>query len=607
MIFWLYNDAGNSHTNTQADAIRMEVQVQAFGYATNDEINDMTFYRYKLINRATTPIDSTFFAMWVDPDLGCFTDDYIGCNVERSLMYVYNEDELDGTTGCDCPTGSGPVPTYCDEVPVLGVDYFRGPRGPIRAVDTFNINNPLPEIVANVYDTIQCLNDSLCILEVDTLGELGMSSFTYYMNGSVGNWPQGMTDPQTGAPIEFYRYMSGSWRDGTPFSFGGTGYIVPPGDRIDYAFPNDPQSQAGWSMCTAGLDFGDRRTIQASGPFRLDPGAVNELIVGAVWVADQLYPCPDLAELYSADDLAQALFNNCFILPDGPDAPDLDFIELDRELIMILTNDEASSNNAFELYAETGLEIPEGVEDSLYRFEGYKVFQLSGPEVGPADLDNIEKSRIIFQVDKRNGISSLYNWKSIPNPTPSTSNPDLWIPEEQVMGADAGIFHTFQITDDQFAAENKRLVNHRNYYYMAVAYAYNNYTPFDAFTTVGQRRTYLEGRNNVRQYNPMPHLPVYTKVNSIYGEEPIVTRLSGEGAGENFLEVDPETIDVIGTPAFTGEVKYLPGASPVRIKVVNPLSVSEGSFILEFFDQDNDPDVLSPNAYVAFLSRGQPE
>lgn len=49
----------------------MEVQVQAFAYATNDEINDMTFQRYKLINRAIEDIDSTYFAMWTDPDLGC--------------------------------------------------------------------------------------------------------------------------------------------------------------------------------------------------------------------------------------------------------------------------------------------------------------------------------------------------------------------------------------------------------------------------------------------------------------------------------------------------------------------------------------------------------
>ena len=55
MVFWIYNDHGGGapHARTGGKAIQMEVQVQAFGYVTNDELNDMTFQRYKLINRAT--------------------------------------------------------------------------------------------------------------------------------------------------------------------------------------------------------------------------------------------------------------------------------------------------------------------------------------------------------------------------------------------------------------------------------------------------------------------------------------------------------------------------------------------------------------------------
>ena len=101
MIFWIYNDQGGgaSHANTKGNAIQMEIQVQAFGYVTNDELNDMTFQRYKLINRATEYIDSTYFAMWADPDLGCYLDDYIGCDTVRDLMYVYNQDAVDGQPG----------------------------------------------------------------------------------------------------------------------------------------------------------------------------------------------------------------------------------------------------------------------------------------------------------------------------------------------------------------------------------------------------------------------------------------------------------------------------------------------------------------------------
>ena len=617
MIFWIYNDNGNIHTNSQGDPIRMEVQVQAFAYATNDEINDMTFQRYKLINRATSIIDSTFFAMWIDPDLGCHTDDYIGCDIERSLMYVYNEDELDGTTGCDCPSGSGPVNTYCREVPILGVDYFRGPRGPAKFRDTFPndwvfnpFNNDTP--INQGHDIVQIFEDSTInlgngfkIIIGEERVELGMSSFTYYMNGGIGNWPNAMTDPQSGAPLEFYRLISGSWKDGTPFSFGGSGYNIPPTQLIDYAFPNEPNDQAGWSMCTASLDFGDRRTLQATGPLRLDPGEINELIIGAVWVPDMDYPCPEINRLLSADGLAQALFDNCFEVPDGPDAPDLDFIELDRELVVVLTNDTLRSNNAFELYREKGLEIPPLTQDSVYIFEGYKVYQLAGPGISASELDDIEKARLIIQADVKNGVNTLYNWSSIPDPNPLV-NEVLWIPEEQVSGADDGIRHTFQILEDQFGSEDRRLVNHKKYYYMALAYGYNNYEQFDPTTVIGQRKPYLEGRRNIQVYDPIPRPIIYQCINAFYGEGAKIIGLNGVGAGGNFLDISDDSRKEAVELGCAEELCYNPGGGPIDVKVFDPLRIKDGTYILEFNDNDGQDNVLSPNARWSIYPENDP-
>jgi hypothetical protein len=74
--------------------------------------------------------------------------------------------------------------------------------------------------------------------------------------------------------------------------------------------------------------------MQATGPLLLQPGATNELIIGVVFVPDIDYPCPDITRLKFADDIAQALFDNCFDITDGPDAPDITAVELDRELII---------------------------------------------------------------------------------------------------------------------------------------------------------------------------------------------------------------------------------------------------------------------------------
>jgi len=288
MIFWIYNDAGGPHTLTQGTPILMEVQVQAFAFTSNDEINDMTFQRYKLINRASSDIRDCYFAMWIDPDLGCHTDDYLGCDIDRSLAFVYNEDALDGQNGCTCDGG---VNTYCDEVPILGIDYFRGPLAP----KNFDIEgNP------TINPPIGSLGD--------TLIELGMSSFVYYNNAAIGDPDPNTTDPTI--DVEYYNYLRGLWRDGSAITFGGDGFNPGSVDSISYAFPNPP-NLTGWSMCEEDLPFGDRRMLQASGPFLLKPQAVNELIIGVVWVPDLDYPCPDISRLLFADDLAQSLFDNC--------------------------------------------------------------------------------------------------------------------------------------------------------------------------------------------------------------------------------------------------------------------------------------------------------
>ena len=562
MIFWIYNDAGGIHTQTQGNAIQMEVQVQAFAYATNDEVNDMTFQRYKLINRATQSIDSTFFAMWVDPDLGCANDDYIGCDTARSLAYVYNEDRVDGITGCDCEGTS----TYCEDVPMLGVDYFRGP-----------------------------LNEQG--------EEIGMSSFTYYNNAGVGQWPNAQTDPDIAQ--EYYNYMSGSWKDGTPFSYGGDAFNVG-SPRIDYAFTESPDDPTGWSMCTANLAFGDRRTIQASGPFRLDPGAVNELIIGVVWVPDIIdYPCPSIDPLIFADETAQALFDNCFDITDGPDAPDMDFIELDQELICILSNDR-ESNNYQQEYQELDLRAPTDLpeEDKIYLFEGYKVFQMDGPEVTTAELDNPDKARLIFQVDIKNEISQIVNWNAIPHPTERGKL--LYEPEIKVVGADQGIRQTFRITEDQFAKGDRTLINHKKYYFTVIAYAHNNFDPFDTQNNTGQRIPYLEGRRNIKTYIPIPRPISYQKLNTKYGDGPAITRLDGIGAGNQFLDITQETESSILDGSFDGRIDYKNGMGPIDVIIFNPLDVVEGEFILSFRDGNMDDDILESDARWTLKSVSDP-
>ena len=127
-IWWVFNDMGNTHTESGGQPIGLEIRAQAFAFSTNDEINNMTFYTYEIINRSTYELRNTYFSQWVDPDLGYGYDDYIGCDVKRGLGYCYNGKDVDGP-------GTG---SYSGIPPAVGIDFFQGPY-----MDADGKDNPL--------------------------------------------------------------------------------------------------------------------------------------------------------------------------------------------------------------------------------------------------------------------------------------------------------------------------------------------------------------------------------------------------------------------------------------------------------------------------------
>ncbi|MFM2267199.1 MAG: hypothetical protein RL757_640 [Bacteroidota bacterium] len=567
MTFWIYNDAGGTHTrSSRSIPIQMEVQVQAFAYATNDELNDMTFQRYKLINRATQDIKESYFAMWVDPDLGCPDDDYIGCDTSRSMMYIYNSDEVDGINDCNCGSSN----TYCRKIPLLGVDYFRGPR------DEFG-------------------------------NELGMSSFTYYAR-TGSPVPGGMQEPTT-AP-EFYNLLTGKWKDGTTITGTGLGYNPGATNLIKYAFPSAPNERRplSWSMSAGGLPAFDMRSIQATGAFLLKPGAINELIIGVPFVADQKYPSPDISRLQEADDIAQALFDNCFKLPNGPDAPDVTWVELNNEVIAVLSNDSITSNNYKEGYKERGLRIPKNTRDSNYRFQGYLIYQLANPTVSLADVvvkNDPTKARLVAQVDVQDTITKIVNWKTVEDPT--RTNNFVFVPEVKIQGKNEGIKHTFRLSTDAFGSTGSPLVNQKKYYYTVVSYAFNNYKPFDPNIANGGVRGNAEpffvGRRNIGSpldgkhfYTVIPRPITQVSLNAAYGEGNVqITRTDGVGNQSKFLDLSDATLDEILKGTNTGKLTYKPGAGPIEVKIYNPLEVKDGEYEVALDGQLDANNVLIAN------------
>ena len=604
-FWWVFNDKGNIHTETGSDPIGMEIKAQAFAFATNDEVNNMSFFNYELINRGTQTLYDTYFGQFIDAALGGPFDDYVGCDVSRGLGYVYNGRQFD-----EDDTG---YKGYGANPPAVGVDFFEGPYQDNDGVDNAVGIGPGEAVEGNGLGYGDGIADN---------ERFGMRRFLYYNNTGNGGNPN-QTDPTDG--IDYYNYLRGIWKDGTKFVYGGNGHVsdpdADPNITCDFMFPGDSDPlgwgtggivQSEWTEQTAGNVPFDRRFAQSAGPFILQPGAVNNITVGVVYArATSGDPFQSVEALRVADDKAQALFENCFRVLDGPDAPDMSIQELDRELIITLSNGP-SSNNVGQTYEELDPFIPEGevfnqvnyildtvtqqyvpdttvvsvVFDRFYRFEGYQLFQTVDANVGPQDLDNPDLARPVSTVDIKNGVQQIINYEL-------DETLGVLVPVEKATGQDEGIAHSFRITEDLFAQGDRRLINHKTYHFMAIAYSYNNFKNFDpdepnSFN--GQKVPYKASRKaangSIRTYSGIPHITSPenggTIANSTYGDGLEVTRIEGQGNGSLILDFTPASESSIVSNWSMAEPTYQAGAGPIDVKIIDPLNVPEGRFRLHF-------------------------
>ncbi len=565
-IWWVFNDRGNIKGQTKSDPIGLEIQTSSFAYSTKDFLNDATFVNYRIINRGALTMDSTFMGTWTDADLGNAFDDYIGCDTARGLGILYNSKSEDG---------NGAAGMYGNTVPMIGVDFFRGPKRPLFQPDG-----------SIIYE------------------QLRMTSFTYF-NNAAGSDP--LSDPSNA--IEVFYYMTGSNRIGRHFRYDyqGPGIAVTaygPGPDVNYVYWGEPNDRNTWSECACNNPPGDRRFIHSGGPFKLLPGAANDITIGAIWVSD-VGGCPTatFSKIRTADDMAQELFDANFQIIEGPQAPRLVVREMDRKLIFYMINDP-SSNNFREQYGfnldSAKYRVPSSKAarvvkspDSLYKFEGYRVFQVKNAEIQAADIYDAatgevdgSKASQVFQCDIRNGITRIDN-----HVKDTRISDTSWQDQIKVVGVDSGISHSFELDIDQFAkGDEKRLVNYKTYYYIAVAYAYNNFTAFDrdrADST--QDIAYLESRTGAGGV-PIPIVlampnpangDMGTVVNAGYGDGVIIHRLEGRGTGANDVQIDEATeAAIVATDAHVRDVVYKQDQGPIDVKVIDPVKLVGGKWEL---------------------------
>ena len=577
-LFWIFNDKGNIHTETEAEPLGLEIHAQAFGFTSDNEVNDMTFYNYKVINRSTLPLNNTYFGQWVDPDLGYYLDDYVGCDVSLGLGFCYNGDaEDEGAQG------------YGFNPPAIGVDFFQGPLSDLND----GLDNDRDGLIDEIDTLVNSPGDTSFLTE-----QIIMSKFVYYNNDFTvtGN-------PESGTDI--YNYLRGIWKDNVPMTYGGDGHGGGTGStttECNFMFPGTSDADfpaQEWTEVTAGNVPADRRFLQSAGPFTLEPGAVNTITTGVVWArAKSGGQTASIQLLKIYDREAQALFDNNFNILNGPDAPDLNIRELDKELIFTLSN-SGSSNNIDESYSEKDPYItkPYNLANSPnYEFQGYLVYQLRDETVSVTDLSDPDKARLIYRSDIKDDVKGVVNHYLDPILGVYTPIEEVasTLSEGVIGSVDNGVEYSFQITDDKFALGDTRLINHKTYYFMSLAYGYNraeeNASPYDVSDTAydGRNQPYISGRRNIQVYSAIPHFieSTGTTTAASYGEGVEITRIEGQGNGGFSLELTEETIvDILSSEEHRSlNPTYKQGQGPVSITVVDPLKIPVGNFTFKLMN-----------------------
>ena len=334
--------------------IELQVTMWAYAFGASDPLGNVIFKKAIMkytglpvthaYYSADAKLDTMYFTQWSDPDLGTYTDDYVGCDIGLSFGYVYNGNRLDGVFNG----------IYNLAVPAGGYDFLQGP------VDNMDID-----------------------MDGDSTEFLPMTAFTYFGAGSSISDPD-LSDYQ--GSLQFFNLMEGylprpSYPTQIPWTDLSTGLTT------NFALSGDPVAGSGW-IDGVQLPPGDRRLVMSSGPYEMELGSTAEVVLAlAAGTGNDAVSSVSVAKY--VDTYAQYAYDNDFKLPSAPSAPSVKTVELDGSIALDWGSNEAA-------VALTELTVSEGFE-----FEGYNVYQI--PSAGSPLTEGVK----VVTFDKINLIQNI--------------------------------------------------------------------------------------------------------------------------------------------------------------------------------------------------------
>lgn len=395
MLFCVYNDLA-SHAGVYTKApIGIEVQQLAFAFNRTGALGKTIFVRYRFINKNKDgkTLEEAYVGVFFDPDLGDAGDDATGSDADLGIAYVYNGDDF------DIKYGAGP--------PALACDFFQGPM-----VDAPGETAVLPDGS-----------------EIADRKILDMTAYFTFINGSS---MAGLNDPDLESAegaTQAYFFVQGFRGNGEPWNNPITG------EDTKFPLSGDPVAGTGWLFRHLSPPK-DIRMGNAAGPFVLEPGHPQDVVVGLV-VGDGPTNLASVQLMKYNDAQAQMAYDLNFVLPNVPPSPIVEVSDLDGEIM--LTWDDAAAT----------------FDDKGYLFEGYNVFMAEaagGPWTRIATFDVANSITAIWDDVFDVELAAIIN-------------------KPVQVGTDTGVKYNFHVDKDYI--NNVPLINGKKYYFAVSAYAYN--------------------------------------------------------------------------------------------------------------------------------------
>ena len=359
-LFFIFNDDRGPHLESLGNKLRVEIHGMAYAWDLpgDSAFKNTIFLNYKIFNRSQLTYDSVYLGIFTDIDLGYSNDDYIGCDVERSMYIGYNGTPVDGT---------GQSYAYGENPPSQGVILMAGPLMDPDGIDNPRFDNEGHQLCDVSVNGIN-FGDNIVDNE-----RMGLRKFVYFNNSNAGV-PTYMTDPIY-AP-EYYNYLRGIWKDNSRMIYGGNGHLSSGGygPACDFMFPGEtdslnwgvgcspPNGPVNWTETTAGNNPQDRRGMGSTGPFTFHPGDIQDLDIAFAWARDYT----SKSALGSVVKLGQItdIVNNAFAtntLPNGFPFTGIADRNADKQVAVNVYPNPASGQVSVALSQEPGCQASIGL------------------------------------------------------------------------------------------------------------------------------------------------------------------------------------------------------------------------------------------------------